>query len=287
MSLGIPLPATFRTRHGRLVRVTTDTWPKHLLHRAFPLRGVMADDPHHTQPLCWQLNGRYALDAPDDLDLVALVTEISTTPFPLTPADPTHQPECIPPRVKEIHMSKQINGFTVACLTAVQAAIINQARASAPEKKDEKADERKQIKREVFSVVKAKFGIPDAHKLKANTTGEHQPGYLVLHNKMGLAYQLGEDGKWNGALLSRDQLFPPPVDTSPEDRDAPASSEFGGTQSGGWFRLDPTAVADALNDIDGDYLLDDEPGPLPTPHLMLAGADDLCIAADGAIYRKQ
>ena len=44
-------------------------------------------------------------------------------------------------------MTKSINGFTVAALTATQAAIINNARANAPGANDPRADERKQIKR--------------------------------------------------------------------------------------------------------------------------------------------
>jgi hypothetical protein len=91
-----------------------------------------------------------------------------------------------------------------AKLTAVQAAIINGARNNSSD------DERKQIKREVFSVVKAKFGIPESTKLKANTTGVDQPGYLVLHDKDGNAFQLGDNGQWNGVLVPK---APPVVAT--------------------------------------------------------------------------
>jgi hypothetical protein len=170
----------------------------------------------------------------------------------------------------------------VAKLTAVQAAIINGARANSS------VDERKQIKREVFSVVKAKFGIPADYKLSANTTGADQKGYLILHvagkrnYNRGKAFRLGADGKFDGTLVTRDELFPPPVVEAPAA--APASSVFGGSPSGSWFRLDPADLRDALTDVtqaDGAT-----GGPLPTPHLMLAGTDAFAITADGSIYQK-
>lgn len=196
-------------------------------------------------------------------------------------------------------MTKLVNNILVAALTSVQAAIINNARANAPDKKDANAEERKQIKREVFSVVKAKFGIDPSVKVKANTKGTDQKGYLILHDKQGNAFRLNDQGKWDGTMVTHDQLFPPPapvvVDTPAVAGNATQGTVFGGSQSGGWFRLDPTRVAIALTDdadnhqLDASELVGDNPvngNALPDPHLMLAGRTDLCIGADGAVYRK-
>lgn len=200
-------------------------------------------------------------------------------------------------------MSKTINGICVAALTAVQAAIINQARSAAPGLKDQGADERKQIKREVYAVVKAKFGLPEGVKLRANTKGTDQKQYLILHTgngnrrggvAPGLAFVLGADNKWTGSYAKHDDLFPPPAPVveaaAASATHDTAGSVFGGTQSGGWFRLDASMVADALTNDDSGYTADDmgvgDTVPLPTPHLLLAGRNDLAIAADGAIYRK-
>jgi hypothetical protein len=191
--------------------------------------------------------------------------------------------------------------FAVAMLTAVQAAIVNNARANSTDA------ERKQIKKEVFAVVKAKFGIPESTRIKANTKGVGQKGYLILHDKQGNAFGLGTDGKFNGQMYSRDQLFPAPVavaaDTQPASQGSDTSgSIFGGAVAAKWFRLDPAQVAAALTTDDLDSLIDgacpsgmvnvtdpgvQQGGDLPTPHLMLAGRTDLAITADGSIYRKQ
>jgi hypothetical protein len=120
-----------------------------------------------------------------------------------------------------------------AKLTAVQAAIINGARNNSSD------DERKQIKREVFSVVKAKFGIPESAKLKANTTGVDQPGYLVLHDKDGNAFQLGDNGQWNGVLVPK---APPVV--------APASSLDG---------CGACTACDDVYDLDGFVVVYSDP----------------------------
>lgn len=199
-------------------------------------------------------------------------------------------------------MSKIINGFTLAALTAVQASIINQARAAAPDSKGQGADERKQIKREVYSVVKAKFGIAENIKVRAITRNPDHAEYLVLHvggkrnRDAGKAFRLGADGKWDGTYVTSLDLFPP-VQTPAPGTDGNQGSVFGGTQSGGWFRLDPTQVAMVLTHDYADHDVDSASdlvevgnseggGVLPTPHLMLAGRNDLAIAADGAIYRK-
>ena len=190
-------------------------------------------------------------------------------------------------------MTKSINGFTVAALTATQAAIINNARANAPGANDPRADERKQIKREVFSIVKAKYGIPESTKLKANTTGVDQPQYLVLHDEAGNAFQLDDSGRWNGVLLNKDALFPSapvaqaftpthnltPMPVGATVFDAPRATAQ-------WVMVD---MADVKLNIDHhvDDAADDTPGDLPTPHLMLCGSGGtLAIDADGVIWRK-
>lgn len=178
----------------------------------------------------------------------------------------------------------------VAKLTAVQAAIINSARANSSK------EERKQIKREIFAVAKAKFGIPENLRLKVNTKGVDQKAHLVLHvggrgSDVGKAFQLGDDSKFNGTLVTKDELFPPPAPASQTGLvgNGSAGSVFGGAAVAKWFRLDAAGVAEALS-LDGSDLGVDTVGDgtdLPTPHLMLAGRTDMAIAADGSIYRKQ
>jgi hypothetical protein len=36
-----------------------------------------------------------------------------------------------------------------------------------------------------------------------------QPGYLVLHDKDGNAFQLGDNGQWNGVLVPKAPAFAP------------------------------------------------------------------------------
>lgn len=199
-------------------------------------------------------------------------------------------------------MSKTINSITVAALTAVQAAIIMQARAAAPGKKDAGADQRKQIKREVYGVAKDKFGIPSDVKVSAVVNDSQSPNYLVLHAagrrnpKRGMALRLGADGKWDGTYVTKDQLFPPPAPAPVLDQapaTTPRSSLTGEAPKGNWFRLDAAQVAAVLT-ADGDdedqgsgaINRSTEGGDLPIPFLMLKGRDDLAIVADGSIYRR-
>lgn len=202
-------------------------------------------------------------------------------------------------------MTKTINGIRIASVTETQAAIINQARQHSSN------DERKQIKREVFSVLKAKFGIPENFKLKANTTGEGQRQHLVLHvggkgPDAGKAFRLGDDGKFDGTLLSTADLFPPPppvaVQSDGEGNSNDGTYSHADVQQGGsvfgdqgkWYRLDPNLVArlltdpTAADDYDANELVVDHGAgdTLPTPHLMLHGRTDLAIVQDGSIYRR-
>lgn len=190
-------------------------------------------------------------------------------------------------------MSRLINNIAIAALTPVQAAIINNARSGSTD------DERKQIKREVFAVAKAKFGIPSDVKVMSPTTNPNSDQYLVLHAagkrnlNRGCAFRLDADGKWDGSYVTKDQLFPPPAapaDSAPVPQGS--NSVFGGAAVARWFRLDPVVVAQALtSDLDFDESAlnpgDEDPVDLPTPHLFLHGRTDLAITADGSIYRKQ
>lgn len=94
--------------------------------------------------------------------------------------------------------------MATAKLTAIQAAIINQARSHASD-----AD-RKAIKKEIFSVVKEKFGIDADIKVKAETDPA-EPDYLLLKDKSGQQFVLDpQDGQWNGTFF-----LPAPVQDNP------------------------------------------------------------------------
>lgn len=80
-----------------------------------------------------------------------------------------------------------------AKLTPAQASFLRTAR---PMQKDQ----RQQVKRELFAVVKSAFGIPADHKLVVELDNPHSPTYLVLKSKTtGQGYDLGSDGRWVGA----------------------------------------------------------------------------------------
>lgn len=193
----------------------------------FPLRGRWmygSTGVTHYEPVHWQANGKFDMpnDHPHPLDLVGICAGLNGAvefPFPGAIAYPNTQQgvthpaaPCVPesqPNEEYITMAKIINGISVAALTEVQARIINQARNASPDKKGPGAEERRQIKREVFAVVKAKFGIPENTRVKANTTGTQDKGYLVLHDKQGRAFQLGDNGQWNGQYALATDLFPP------------------------------------------------------------------------------
>lgn len=309
MSLPSP-PFRALTRSGLAVMVERTDGPKQLLGRCFPLVGEFVGPYALTgmsgKRRTWQADGRFALDAEDPMDLVHIVVAETTTPFPNTPAELTQQPAASmrESQTQGTEMSKTINGIALAALTAVQATIIKQARTAAPGKRDAGADERKQIKREVYSIAKAKFGIPESQRVSAIVSNPDNPEYLVLHTggkKRGpkLAFRLNSEGKWDGTYVTKDQLFPPPAPAAQSTTGSGSDgSVFGGAQSGGWFRLDPAQVAAALtldhsafdDEFDTDKVQNDSPlgagVALPTPHLMLAGRTDLAITADGSIYRK-
>jgi hypothetical protein len=243
------------TRFGHIVEIKKTDALFTIAGVAFPLVGYFQDPDEVSRnhcsdshvPVRWQANGKF--DMPNNhahpLDLVSIVATDETAigplpggfqvpqPFPnpqqavtqpAAPSVPESQPK------EEIHtMAKTINSISVAALTPVQAAIINNARQANPDKKGQGADERKQIKREVFSVVKAKHGIPETQVVRASTHDSQNPEYLVLHTGKkngagaGLAYRLGADGRWDGTYVTKDQLFPPPAVEPSEP--APASVE--------------------------------------------------------------
>lgn len=187
----------------------------------------------------------------------------------------------------------------VAMLTEVQATIIRNARSGGS------ADERKQVKREVFSVVKAKFGLPSAEKLKAVTDKASQ-SYLIVHDQAGMAFEIGPNGRWTGRKYSDAQLFGGsgqqqgglnPMAAWPFPNQPHAAREV----RLGWFRLDESEVGSTLaltntgdnpqefSDLDYEFVTTDG-GPSenpPEPHMMLAGRDDLCVDTDGRLWRKQ
>lgn len=325
-----------RTRSGALVRIERIDSPRRIGGVHFPVLGAVvegaSDVPgegftrlERTRKAYWRADGGFTLPnaRPDPRDLIVPAS-----------ADLTQQPGVFPLRVMEqddmsmmgttpsqgasygnansAAAGKRQPLFPVAMLTVVQANIINQARSAAPGKKDAGAEERKQIKREVFSVVKSKFGIPADHPVRASTVGADGEGYLILHTGKknrageGLAYRLGADGKWDGSFLRHEQLFPVQPAASGYGSNVPAGSVFGQQPAAPevrhqWFRLDAKEVAGALlagvkdnvlgfEDLDYSYVDahgegQDEP---PTPHLMLAGSNnELCIAADGSIWRYQ
>lgn len=164
----------------------------------------------------------------------------------------------------------------VAKLTAVQAAIINNARGHSAN------DERKLIKKDVFGNAKHRCGIPASNKVVAETDPAQAKTYLMLKDKRsGRYFQLGDDGKFNGTMVTLDQIYPPAP--APAPALSSQGTVFGGGQSSGWFRLDPSAVASALNglSVQGSAVA------LPDPNLALAGSGGgLAITADGSIYRK-
>lgn len=111
----------------------------------------------------------------------------------------------------------------IAKLSAIQASIINNARQHSSD------EERKQIKREVYAVVKAKFGIPQDAKLKAETDpGQHL--YLVLFDKQDRAFVLGDNGQWTGDYMSKPNLMPMPQAQAADPVDQPQANT-GGTDS--------------------------------------------------------
>lgn len=111
----------------------------------------------------------------------------------------------------------------IAKLAIVQAAIIANARSHSDK------NERQQIKREVFSVAKAKFGIPQDTKCKVETDASLRD-YLILKDKQGRAFQLGDDGKFNGTTVTMDQVFPP-MPTAPV-QEAASSTSFPAVDGG-------------------------------------------------------
>ena len=92
--------------------------------------------------------------------------------------------------------------MTAIKVTPVFAATLNLARNHSND-----AD-RKAIKKDMFATLKKALGIPSDVKLKVNTTGVDQPGYLVLHDKNGNTFEAGADGRWVGATPIPDAVAP-------------------------------------------------------------------------------
>ncbi len=63
-------------------------------------------------------------------------------------------------------------------------------------KKLQSDETHKMVRKEVFSAVKAQFGIPDKHRIKVELD-QTEPDYLVIKRKSdGAAYELDTHGKW-------------------------------------------------------------------------------------------
>lgn len=250
----LPLPPFKATTRNGLAVEVKKTDAVHLIGgHAFPLIGFF-ERPSNVSKACdpyaphrWMADGKF--DMPNGhehpLDLVSFVHPWDQAgqlrPFDPLPV-PSPQQDLTPPAAPSVSestnqgtstMTKIINGITVAALTAVQAAIIRQARAASPDARGYGADERKQIKREVYSVVKAKFGIPETQRVSAVVdTASDQ--YLVLHtggkrNGPKRAFRLGADGRWDGTFVTKQELFPPPApveEPAKEDVVSASTGEF-------------------------------------------------------------
>lgn len=98
-------------------------------------------------------------------------------------------------------------------------------------------DDRKALKKDLFTIVKDKFGIPSEHKLKVEVDNASSPDYLVLIRKSDSSrYELDLAGRWDGAV------YVPPA--------APAVR---------YFPVHNSLVGDALADlvVDSDLEWDD------------------------------
>lgn len=146
-----------------------------------------------------------------------------------------------------------------AKLTSTQANFLKLIRTSSD-------SDRKELKRELFSVVKAKFGIPDEHKLKVEIDDVDSPRYLVLVRKSDdSAYVLGSDDRWAGALS-----------------DMPAITEFR------WFPVDAETLAHAAAGLVEDVSWDDGiSSPPEGAHIQAALGDyghAVAFTSDGQLY---
>ena len=71
-------------------------------------------------------------------------------------------------------------------------------------KKLQSEETHKMVRKEVFSAVKAQFGIPDKHRIKVELD-QTEPDYLIIKRKQdGAAYELDAHGKWVDAAAPAD-----------------------------------------------------------------------------------
>lgn len=143
--------------------------------------------------------------------------------------------------------------MSFATMTPTQALIIRNARANSG------ADERKQIKREVFASAKARFGIPQDYKLSV-ATESHEADYLVLKDRNGNKFELAADGLWVNAVRAA------PVAPTPEAKR--------------WFPVDMAEVIAAVTDGEFD---DGEQAPPMGTTLTIAGQNCM-LDADGDLH---
>jgi len=147
-----------------------------------------------------------------------------------------------------------------AKLTQAQATFLKTIRAMSD-------DDRRSLKRDIFAVVKDKFGIPAEHKVKVEVDNPYSPHYLTVIRKVdGAAYQLNSDGRWDGAVCA----------PTPAVR---------------FFPVQSSSVADALADLvhdtdldwDDGLNLDDIDGVVGTqPDLF--GGHSYVVTSDARLY---
>lgn len=142
-----------------------------------------------------------------------------------------------------------------AKLTQVQATIINNARSNSNKL------ERQAIKREIFGQVKRQFGIPADVKLKAETTNISAPNYLVLHDKAGNPFLLGDNGCW----VHSDQTAPI-------------------LDNRRWYKLDTDDVAETVKSYTKMPAATDVVPQLPAGAITPLYGDASLAMADGQLF---
>lgn len=143
-----------------------------------------------------------------------------------------------------------------ATLNSAQAATIRLARQAASD------TDRKAIKKEVFAAAKLQFGIPENHKLVAETDAT-QPNFGKLKNaSTGSYYDLASDGRWVHA----------------EGNGTTVEPKF-------WLSLGPHTVRNLLiDDLVSDGAGSDDAEQLPGTATVFGPDGDMAVDADGYVY---
>lgn len=152
--------------------------------------------------------------------------------------------------------------MTFAKLTAVQAAIINNARSVADK------ETRQAIKRDVFAAVKAKFGISDSVLLSCQTEATQKDDYLAVkvgkknRDYAGYIFPLDVNDKWSGDFANVSALSTPAVPVDPRR----------------WFRVPVQQLIDTYKEA--EFLGSEAAIDLPAEAVLSPTRDD--FAALGA-----